>query len=110
MAKSMVYERDVLIPTRTGSSLRANVYRPVAEGQYPVIATLGPYGKDRNWADRNQAQARDLGGGPFVNWETPDPDTWVPKGYARRTRRRLWDRSLARLSGAIFERRCRELL
>ena len=49
----MVYERDVLIPTRTGSSLRANVYRPVAEGQYPVIATLGPYGKDRNWADRN---------------------------------------------------------
>lgn len=81
MANSMIYERDVLVATRAGEPLRANVYRPVAEGKYPVIMTLGPYGKDRNWADRNQKQARDLGAGPFINWETPDPETWVPKGY-----------------------------
>ncbi len=43
--------------------------------------THGPYGKDRHWADRVQQHARDLGGGPFINWETPDPETWVPKGY-----------------------------
>ena len=41
----------------------------------------GPAGKDRHWADRNQQHARELGGGPFLNWETPDPETWVPKGY-----------------------------
>ncbi len=81
MANSMIFERDVEVATRDGHSLRANVYRPVADGQYPVILTLGPYGKDRHWADRNQQHARDLGGGPFVNWETPNPETWVPKGY-----------------------------
>ena len=81
MVRSMVYERDVAVEVRGGEPLRANVYRPVGEGQYPVILTLGPYGKDRHWADRNQQHARDLGGGPFINWETPDPETWVPKGY-----------------------------
>ena len=78
----MIFERDVEIPTREGGALRANVYRPVGDGPYPVILTHGPYGKDRHWADRDQQHARDLGGGPFVNWETPDPETWVPKGYA----------------------------
>ncbi|MDQ2797491.1 MAG: CocE/NonD family hydrolase [Actinomycetota bacterium] len=81
MAGRMIYERDVEVPMREGKPLRANVYRPVEDGQYPVILTHGPYGKDRNWADRDQQHARDLGGGPFVNWETPDPETWVPKGY-----------------------------
>lgn len=82
MSGSMIYERDVDVATRDGSVLRANVYRPVGEGPHPVIMTLGPYGKDRHWADRDQQHARDLGGGPFINWETPDPETWVPKGYA----------------------------
>ena len=81
MSSSMIYERDVEIPTRDGTRLRANVYRPVGDDAAPVLMTLGPYGKDRNWADRNQQHARDLGGGPFVNWETPNPETWVPKGY-----------------------------
>jgi predicted acyl esterase len=81
MAESMIYERDVHVTTRDGEPLRANIYRPVAGGRYPVILSLGPYGKDRHWADRNQQHARDLGGGPFVNWETPNPETWVPKGY-----------------------------
>lgn len=81
MANSMIYERDVQIPMRGGEPLRANIYRPVAEGPHPVIMTHGPYGKDRHWADRDQQHARDLGGGPFVNWETPDPETWVPRGY-----------------------------
>ena len=81
MAKSLIFERDVEIPTRAGGILAANVYRPVAEGRFPVILTVGPYGKDRHWADRNQQHARELGGGPFLNWETPNPETWVPKGY-----------------------------
>lgn len=81
MAQAMIFERDVEIAMRDGQALRANVYRPVVGGAYPVIMSLGPYGKDRHWADRNQQHARDLGGGPFVNWETPDPETWVPRGY-----------------------------
>lgn len=81
VTQSMIFERDVPIEVRAGEPLMANVYRPVEAGQYPVLLTLGPYGKDRHWADRDQQHSRDLGGGPFVNWETPNPETWVPKGY-----------------------------
>jgi uncharacterized protein len=81
MHASMVYERNVDIPMRDGIVLRANIYRPVASGHYPVIMSLGPYGKDRNLADRAPELARKLGGGPFVNWETPDPQWWVPHNY-----------------------------
>lgn len=38
-------ELDVEVPMRDGMRLRANVYRP-AEGQWPVLLTRLPYGKD----------------------------------------------------------------
>jgi predicted acyl esterase len=36
---------DVRIPLRDGSYLLADVYRPVADGRYPVIVRLGVYGR-----------------------------------------------------------------
>ena len=36
---------DMPIKTDDGLVLRCDIYRPVADGQYPVIMTLGPYGK-----------------------------------------------------------------
>jgi predicted acyl esterase len=36
---------DVRIPTRDGSYLLADVYHPIKEGKYPVLMTLGAYGK-----------------------------------------------------------------
>ncbi|MBP1608652.1 MAG: hydrolase [Acidobacteria bacterium] len=36
---------DVKIPTRDGSYLLADVYRPIAEGKYPPIVNSGAYGK-----------------------------------------------------------------
>ncbi len=81
MHRSMIYEHNVGIAVRDGTVLRANVYRPVAAGAYPVIMSLGPYGKDRHLADRAPELARTLGGGPFINWETPDPSWWVPHDY-----------------------------
>lgn len=81
MHRSMIYEHNVDIPLRDGTVLRANVYRPVGAGTYPVIMSLGPYGKDRHLADRAPQLAREVGGGPFVNWETPDPSWWVPNDY-----------------------------
>lgn len=81
MHSSMIYERNVAVPVRDGTVLRANVYRPVAAGSYPVIMSMGPYGKDRHLADRAPELSRALGGGPFVNWETADPEWWVPHDY-----------------------------
>ena len=37
---------DVPARMRDGTILRANVYRPVGEGQWPVLLTRLPYGKD----------------------------------------------------------------
>lgn len=36
---------DVPITADDGLVLRADVYRPIAEGRYPAILSYGPYGK-----------------------------------------------------------------
>lgn len=38
-------ERNVAIPMRDGTLLRADVFRPAPEGEYPVLLTRLPYGK-----------------------------------------------------------------
>jgi len=81
MSRALIYEYNVDIPMRDGSVLRANIYRPVHARPCPVVMSMGPYGKDRHLADRAPELARALGGGPFVNWETPDPDWWVANDY-----------------------------
>ena len=42
----MILDRDAEIPMRDGARLRANIYRPDGPGQFPVLMTFGPYGKD----------------------------------------------------------------
>jgi putative CocE/NonD family hydrolase len=37
---------DVEAQMRDGTTLRANVYRPIGDGQWPVLLTRLPYGKD----------------------------------------------------------------
>jgi predicted acyl esterase len=76
-------ENDVHIPMRDGGELSANVFRPDAEGRFPVIMTLGPYPKDihfKDW-DRLGFYARIEEQGPHMHWETVNPDWWVPQGY-----------------------------
>ena len=41
----MQIDWDVPITMDDGLVLRADVFRPAAEGRYPVIMTYGPYGK-----------------------------------------------------------------
>jgi predicted acyl esterase len=76
-------ERDVEIPTRDGSVLVANVFRPAADGRYPAIMTLGPYPKDihfKDW-DRLGFYERIEEHGPHMHWETVNPEWWVPQSY-----------------------------
>src|SRR5689334_17916674 len=44
VAKTVV-ERNVAIPMRDGTILRADVVRPATEGKYPVLVQRTPYGK-----------------------------------------------------------------
>ena len=45
VADKMRIDWDVPIEVDDGTVLRADVYRPVDEGQYAVLLTYGPYGK-----------------------------------------------------------------
>ncbi len=44
--QQVVVEYDVPARMRDGVRLRANIYRPAGEGQWPVLLTRLPYGKD----------------------------------------------------------------
>ena len=88
----MLFEKDVPIAMSDGAVLRANVFRPVAPGRYPVVMALGIYGKDEHFEDAFNPQwkvltqiypglATEGSSGRFLRWETVDPERWVPDGY-----------------------------
>lgn len=82
MSDPVIFEKDVAIPVRDGAVLRANVYRPNTSERFPVIMTVGPYGKDLHFEEFDpKAYAQIAEHGPYLNWETPNPDWWVPHGY-----------------------------
>ncbi len=88
----MIIERDVPIPCDDGLLLRADVFRPDQVERAPVIMTLGPYGKGVEYKEGYAHQWEWLTGAypdllpgstrSFMTWETVDPETWVPQGYA----------------------------
>ena len=80
------------IPADDGLVLRADVYRPIADGQYPVILTYGVYGKGlayqegypQQWQKMVEDHPEILVGSTnkYQNWEVTDPERWVLHGYA----------------------------
>ena len=72
--------------------MRADLFRPVGDGKYPVILSYGPYAKGLsfqegykgNWARLAKAAPEVLLGSTnkYQNWELIDPEKWVPDGYA----------------------------
>jgi putative CocE/NonD family hydrolase len=50
--RPFLFEQDVKVPMRDGVQLTANLWRPKAEGRYPVILMRSPYGKmDEKWEE-----------------------------------------------------------
>jgi predicted acyl esterase len=82
---------DVEVPLSDGTFLRADVFRPLTDGQYPVLMTHGPYAKGLHFEDgfpgawtnlvRDHPEIARGSSTRFANWETPDPERWVPNGY-----------------------------
>lgn len=91
IADGMRIDYDVPIPMDDGVVLRADVFRPTADGRYPVICSYGPYAKglpfQMGYRDQWQAMIRSfpevaLGSTcKYQNWEVVDPEKWVPDGY-----------------------------
>jgi uncharacterized protein len=83
---------DVPIAMDDGLVLRADVFRPVADGRYPAILSYGPYGKGLSFQEGYKTaweiMARDYpdavagSSNRYANWEVVDPEKWVPDGYA----------------------------
>jgi predicted acyl esterase len=82
---------DVPIRMEDGVVLRADVFRPVQDGRYPVIMTHGPYAKGLAFQDGFPGMWKPLStkypdavagsSNKYQNWETADPEKWVPDGY-----------------------------
>ena len=69
----VVIDRDVRVPTRNGSFVMADVYRPDAPGEkFPPLLSLSVYQKELQYLPH---------AGPFSHQERPEPDYWVPRGY-----------------------------
>jgi uncharacterized protein len=87
----MILDRDTEVPMRDGAMLRANVYRPDADGRFPVLMTFGPYGKDvplrefmqDAWDRLNETYPEILAASSCKHlvFERPDPEVWVPDNY-----------------------------
>jgi predicted acyl esterase len=83
---------DVPVTMDDGIVLRADVYRPPESGPCPVILSYGPYAKGLAFQEGYPDQWRimtaehpDVAEGSsnrYQNWETVDPEKWVPDGYA----------------------------
>ncbi|MFC5947520.1 CocE/NonD family hydrolase [Pseudonocardia lutea] len=83
---------DEPIPMDDGIDLRANVYLPPEEGEYPVVLALTSYAKDLPfcqgypgaWENALQTAPEIAEGtsGKYISFEAVDPEKWIPHGYA----------------------------
>jgi uncharacterized protein len=82
---------DAPIEMDDGTILRADVFLPEKDGEYPVLIALGPYAKGlafqdgykSSW-DRMTATYPEILQGTtakFENWELVDPEKWTTDGY-----------------------------
>ncbi len=75
----MLIEKSVDVVMRDGARLEADVFRPDDGGKHPAILNLGPYQKDKLWIPPDTLEEKP---NPYMNWETVNPEWWVPRGYA----------------------------
>jgi len=84
---------DMPVQMDDGVVLRADVFRPPGGGRYPVILGATPYGKwlsfqDEVWGGQwrmlcaHEPEILQLSSNKYQNYEFPDPERFVPEGYA----------------------------
>jgi uncharacterized protein len=89
----ILIEKDVVIPLIDGHFVSCNVFRPNRPGTFPPIIAFTPYGKDsdvavdfkRYWdfvLRDHPDVVQGASSGRYLTWEVPDPERWVPAGYA----------------------------
>ncbi|WP_028661830.1 CocE/NonD family hydrolase [Saccharomonospora saliphila] len=86
----VVYEKDVALTLRDGTTVYADVFRPAADAAIPAVVNWAPYGKgDTGWMYLDNAKVvpnrfgiprSRLSG--LQSWEGNDPAYWCAHGYA----------------------------
>ena len=92
--RGIIKMTDVRVPLRDGSFVLADVFRPAADGAYPVVMSKGFYGKsfyhecicgEAEAQAKEELEDRFFSGNPdglqYENHETVDTAVWVPNGY-----------------------------
>jgi hypothetical protein len=79
------------MPMDDGIVLRADVFRPLEGGHYPVIMTYGVYAKGLSYQEGYPMQWQKMvedhpeilegSTNKYQNWEVTDPERWIPHGY-----------------------------
>jgi predicted acyl esterase len=82
---------NVPIRMTDGVTLRADIFRPVNVGKYPVILSYGTYAKGLAYQEGYPAQWKKMvedypeilegSTNNYQNWEVTDPERWVPHDY-----------------------------
>jgi hypothetical protein len=72
-------EKDIDVPMRDGTLLKADLFRPDSHEKFPVILNMGIYQKDKLWTPPDDLEEK---ANPYMNWETVNPEWWCPRGYA----------------------------
>ncbi len=82
----IIFERDVAVPLRDGTTIYINIFRPTGAEKIPAIIAWSPYGKDGGYQTLEMFPLRF--GIPVSAlsdlqvWEGPDPAYWCSHGYA----------------------------
>lgn len=83
----IIYEKDVAVTLRNGTTIYTDVLRPVTDEAVPTIVSWSPYGKSRGNAPQYDALFGLLGVDTshlsgLQKFEGADPDWWCARGYA----------------------------
>ena len=79
----ITYERNVAVKMRDGVTLRADIYRPTADGKFPVLLQRTPYDKNqavriprRSWSRRYRgcSRRRNCAGCSLIARKPPGPE------------------------------------
>lgn len=81
----IIFERDVALKMRDGTTIYTDVFRPAKEGKNPALVAWSPYGKEigGQWLD----DIKERSGVPLEwvselqKFEGPDPAFWCNEGY-----------------------------
>ncbi|KAH8893040.1 hydrolase CocE/NonD family protein [Thozetella sp. PMI_491] len=86
LTSDIVFERDVPMTLRDGTTIYTDIYRPIANDTVPAIVAWSPYGKEvgGSWLDdiANRSSVPLSSVSELQKFEGPDPAYWVAEGYA----------------------------